>query len=356
MNILGFNPGHHSSVCLLQDGELKYFIQEERLTRKKYDSIPFKSFINILENYKIDYVTFSTPSVEYPTSSEELTPYWYILASKYNPNVKFISYNSNHHICHGTHSFLNSGFNRAIGIVIDGMGSFHQEYEYRETESIFEFSYPLDIKTLYQNITHIPTKVNMCRAYEAITMHLGWSRDEAGKTMGLSSYGKLNNTSPKFIENQTASSVFYHKPSNTYSDGYVNIPLPTEPKNWHYNPHNISNVEKDIAYQIQIESQQLVGDYIEKAVQETGLNQICCAGGYFLNCVTNYYLIKRFPNIKFYFEPIANDAGTSIGASQLVWHHLNKNNKTILPLKSLYLGKQYSKKELLEGIKSYLDN
>jgi carbamoyltransferase len=75
-------------------------------------------------------------------------------------------------------------------------------------------------------------------------------------------------------------------------------------------------------------------------------------GGYFLNCVTNYYLQKRFPDIEFYFEPIANDAGTAIGAAKLLWHDLTQDT-TIRPFKSLYLGKQYSKKKLLKGIKKY---
>ena len=48
MTILGFNPSHHSSVCLLEDGEIKYFIQEERLTREKYDGYPFKTFMIII--------------------------------------------------------------------------------------------------------------------------------------------------------------------------------------------------------------------------------------------------------------------------------------------------------------------
>jgi predicted NodU family carbamoyl transferase len=41
MKILGFNPSHHGSVCLLEDGELKFFIQEERIgNREKYASYP----------------------------------------------------------------------------------------------------------------------------------------------------------------------------------------------------------------------------------------------------------------------------------------------------------------------------
>ena len=62
MNILGFNPSHHGSVCLLKNGKVEYFIQEERLTRHKYDAYPFTSFINLLQNHEIDIITWATPS------------------------------------------------------------------------------------------------------------------------------------------------------------------------------------------------------------------------------------------------------------------------------------------------------
>jgi carbamoyltransferase len=34
-----------------------------------------------------------------------------------------------------------------------------------------------------------------------------------------------------------------------------------------------------------------------------------------MNIVSNYYYLQRFPNIEFYFEPICNDNGVSIGAA-----------------------------------------
>jgi carbamoyltransferase len=47
-NILGINPGHNGSACLVSDGELKYYLEEERLSRMKYDGNPFKSMIDIM--------------------------------------------------------------------------------------------------------------------------------------------------------------------------------------------------------------------------------------------------------------------------------------------------------------------
>ena len=383
MKILGFNPSHHGSVCLLEDGELKFFVQEERIgNREKYAAYPFRSFIDVVQNYKIDYITWGTPSQRYELSLLDNTSYWNCLAYSYCPVLKYVDFSANsHHECHTAHSFYNSGFKKAIGVVIDGLGSGIKEYG-QETETIYECSYPSNFKVLYKNISSVtknfpknnslPYKanigynINLSQIYEIITMHLGWSRDEAGKTMGLAPYGKYNpNLPPFFLNNSGNPDVFYKDvnkktPLPNQNEGFINeeknpqLKLQRDPREWHHDESKITDLEKDLAWKIQNDTQQLVGDYIEKAIQETGLKQVCCAGGYFLNCVTNYYLLKRFPNVEFYFEPIANDAGTAIGAAKLSWHS-GAQDMTIRPLKSLYLGKQYSKKELLKGIKKYVD-
>ena len=370
MKILGFNPSHHGSVCLVEDGELKFFIQEERVgNRKKYTSHPFNSFINLVQNHNLNYLTLGTPSLLYQSTNMEITPYWLLLSTSYKNDPTYVDFSSNgHHLCHASHAFYNSGFKKCIGLVIDGVGSLHPNstptYPFQETETVYMCSYPSNFETLYKNTSK--NNINLSRAYETITMHLGWSRDEAGKTMGLSPYGKHNLDIPNFFnKNKGNSEVFYEDPdkksdlpnqSETFinEENYPQLKLLNNPKKWHYDESKITDLEKDLAWKIQNDTQQLVGDYIEQAIQETGLRQVCCAGGYFLNCVTNYYLLKRFPDIEFYFEPIANDSGTAIGSAKLVWHSETQDT-TIRPLKSLYLGKQYSKEELLEGIKKYVD-
>ena len=358
MKILGFNPSHHGSVCLLKDGELKFFIQEERIgNREKYSSYPFKSFINLLQNNKIDYITWGTPNIKYNSSTLDTFPYWPQLARAYHPRVQYHDFSDySHHTCHVAHSFYNSGFKEAIGIVVDGLGSkVDIGNGGQETETVFRCSYPYDFKILYKNITdHLSYDRNISGVYEAITLNLGWSINEAGKTMGLASYGKYNPDLPDFfIGNKCNKNLFL--PTNDLPiniDSHPQFNYSTHPKKWHHNESKITNFEKDIAWKVQNDTQQLVGDYIEKAIQETSLKQVCCSGGYFLNCVTNYYLLKRFPGIEFYFEPIANDSGTAIGAAKLVWHTQTQDT-TIRPFKSLYLGKRYSKEELLEEIKKY---
>ena len=41
--IAGIARGHNAGVCLLKDGEIVFAIEEERLTRQKYDCLLYTS-------------------------------------------------------------------------------------------------------------------------------------------------------------------------------------------------------------------------------------------------------------------------------------------------------------------------
>ena len=45
--IAGIARGHNAGVCLLKDGEIVFSIEEERLTRIKYDGAPLASILKI---------------------------------------------------------------------------------------------------------------------------------------------------------------------------------------------------------------------------------------------------------------------------------------------------------------------
>ena len=54
--IAGIARGHNAGVCLMKDGEIVFSIEEERLTRRKYDGGPLASMLKILEyTNKIDH-------------------------------------------------------------------------------------------------------------------------------------------------------------------------------------------------------------------------------------------------------------------------------------------------------------
>ena len=64
--IAGVARGHNSGVCLLKDGEIVFSIEEERLTRLKYDGGPLASMLKILEyTDKLDHLVIChTTSLE----------------------------------------------------------------------------------------------------------------------------------------------------------------------------------------------------------------------------------------------------------------------------------------------------
>ena len=372
-NILGISIGHNGSACVISDGELVYFLEEERLSRVKRDSNPFRVMIDICLKYQIDEIVISgtNSSTEFQllTASNE-TPYQSLIR-KFYPNIKITYLNHQHHLCHILSSFYNSGFKEAIGLVIDAAGSLNpskpSQITQWESESIFKLSYNQEIKNVYKRYgtysqnPKFPSLIGIGRTYGGITYGLGFSPLEGGKTMGLSSYGNPNpDIPPLFINNKGNNSFIYSNENSITNFSFQNYPKLKSKFNsnnkWHNNSTEKCDWEADLAFHTQKEFQEEISLMIQNILfQYPNTKHIVCAGGCFLNCVANYYLKTHFPDIEFYFEPISNDAGTSIGAAKWAWHQKTQN-KIIRPQKTLYHGPIYSKEKLLEGIKKYVSN
>jgi carbamoyltransferase len=341
-NILGVSVGHNSSVTLISNGKLIYYLEEERLSKRKKDCNPFRVMIDILSKYKIDEI-ITVGTNHFPEHvvlvGDGESPY-YSLARKFYPKVKFTKLNHRHHLTHAISAFYNSGFDKSDILVIDGCGSLQKEnllLEW-ETNSIYEGNKDKGLKLKTQTYQNNINKIGIGRVYEAVTSFLGWDPIEGGKTMGLSSYGKPNNLFPPLFVGEWGNPDFFEcNPLNSQV-------LVT--KKWQ-NIINKKELYKDLAYHLQKETLNKVKDIISNL----NTNTLCCVGGYFLNCVNNYKLIKAFPNIKFYFEPIAHDGGTSIGAAYVKGKKLNFD---FTKQTTLYHGPQYSKEQLIEGIKKYV--
>jgi len=58
--ILGISRGHNAGVCLLKDGKIVFAIEEERLSRTKYDGGPYAAMMKVKEyTDKVDYIVIS---------------------------------------------------------------------------------------------------------------------------------------------------------------------------------------------------------------------------------------------------------------------------------------------------------
>ena len=370
-NILGINPFHDGSVCLLSDGEVISYIEEERLSFIKKDSNPFLAIQEVFNKYKIDAIVLGGLNQEkgkltyHAVDPIEYFCYKLILKTKQPYLIHDMSHQ--HHSLHILSSVHNSGFNEALSIVIDGGGSRNLDTNLEEATTITYWdpqnSKPFTpLKNFYRDWNNDlnQSQLNIANFYSAITYYLGFDDNQEGKTMGLSSYGN-----PKEIKSKKYFNNYTLRTNLGIIDGdskkglvnYLKLNSSSFPPlsnfDWHKDPSKLPQNISNLALSVQNECQKTTGDLIEEYLKQTNSKNVVCSGGYFLNCVNNYYLIKRFPNINFYFDPICHDGGTAIGAALSLWKNLNPNHIPKKRISSIYLGPQYTKEQLLEGIKKY---
>lgn len=358
-NIMAINPGHNGSVALLSDGKLIYYCEEERLSRMKYDGNPFRGMIKILEEYVIDELVIGGTSPEFarlPWTNEDA---YSALVRKYSPQVKVTNMGHQHHAGHAAGAFYNSGFESAVAVVADGAGSVHQAQINDEqavagfeTESIFKCNYPGTFEALYKRyadgnafyydngVQEFDNTVTITKAYEAVSNYLGFGFIEAGKTMGLAPYGQHDSKIPDFfIEgkgNKNLLIPMYPAGALIDENRFPYLKRTLDPEVWHKDFTQVSDVDKNLAWKVQDETQKMLGDLIEKAIDLSGENNVVLAGGFGLNCVANYYYKERFPNINFYVDPVSHDGGTAIGLAKLAWYSYSESTN-IDKLDTLYL-------------------
>lgn len=408
MWIAGITRGHNGSVCLLKDDEVIFAIEEERLSRQKYDGGPYAAMVKILEyTKKLDYLVIAHTQPLHETAGRVdfsgddvytgLARKLGLISRKEknfsHPQVIDLSFF--HHKLHAACAFYRSGFKEAVALVVDGSGTFtpmfieNKQEMLWEVESIIKCGYPHNFQTLYKHMcgngpwcggslsnmsnekfkeegTHeliVDDTAGIVKAYEAVTHYCGWPYIEAGKTMGLFPYGKPNKNIPEIFTDAGNSkwiSTNRHLIIPTFPNGSkVNEARYSELESTENMPADVTTLQnrRDMAYAIQTQSQAEVLRLIEKAVSMSGIKNVVISGGYGLNCVANYFYLKNLKDkdINLYVEPISNDAGTAIGAAMLVYHEQTKNNDPLSYAESLYLGpsQQYTLTDIQDKVKEY---
>lgn len=340
MRILGVSPLHDSTVAIVNDGKLELFFKEERYTHNKRESHPFKSLVKAAEALTgpIDHACVASPMV--PNDESRL------LNTAINRmfDCPVTEYHSHHHLTHASLAFYNSGFEQALIFVIDRDGSVIDD-SMREAETVFSASYPCNFKTLHKNFWvhdtvtadtmreltaqgysyNIDSAMSTVKIYESATTLINEKPLENGKTMGLAAYGTDQAFVNFYNNDRPVDSLFSHGPfvvnnyNTTIFSEYVNKRTPAV---------TTSNYKfyADYAFQVQKQTQAAVLKFVEQWIKNTGINQVCLTGGYALNVVCNEYLVKNLPNVDFYFEPLADDSGNSIGAAMHLYRHLSNDN------------------------------
>ena len=401
--ILGISRGHNAGACLTKNGKIIFAIEEERLSRKKYDGSPFAAMAKVLEyTDKIDYMFIShtqdlstsgtidfTHDNMYTGLARKLGLIDQFAEPQEHPQVFDLAHQ--HHKIHAACAFYRSGFDEAVAVVVDGCGSvvereftfdkkFRKEDSSRhgmwEVESIIDCAYPAEFNHLYKHfgcaepLLAQKERVNsdelkygengnvfksLCtrnagitKVYEAVTKYCGFQEIEAGKTMGLFPYGKPNNKIPK---------LFSDVGDLPLSD--ANVVVPFYPRGAMINDQLFEELDasdnfieedvtllqnrRDLAYAVQKETQDQVLNLILNAVEMSGKKKVVLSGGYALNCVANYHYLTTLneKGIELYVEPVSSDAGTAMGVALLGFYLMSEYPSKING-RGLYLGFQYN--------------
>ena len=376
--IVSIARGHNASTTLMVDGEILFYLEEERLSRRKYDGAPLLglmyvfNFVNHVDHLVICHTHEYGPELDW--TGEDLYSGYLRKLAKGRFKFKTHKVADKHHEMHATCAFKNSGFDTAAVVVADGAGSFLQtdavDSVIYEFETIFKAKWPLKFDVVYKHmgtdksigvkkldpdlpiiLTEYPGYV---KAYEAVTEYCGFQSIDAGKTMGLSPYGKENPDLPPITRDGWVSrDLFTPDYPNQSAVNIDRFPILQEDvveinknkerykKSGDKEDKAYTQIQKDLAYSVQKATEEGLIALIRKAHELTGETNICISGGYGLNCVANYKYWKEFPDLNIYVEPVSHDGGTSIGGAVWLNEQIVKSEKPYPKRTSLYYGPKY---------------
>jgi carbamoyltransferase len=354
--VLGISAFYHDSAAvLLHDGAIIAAAQEERFTRKKHDaSFPVKAALYCLSEAgisanKVDYVAFyDKPFLKFerlletylafaPRGFESFRmaiPVWLreklflkdLLVQElmriapdceWDKRLRF----SEHHLSHAASAFFPSPFEEACVLTMDGVG------EWATTSLAIGQKEKLSvIKELY-----FPHSLGLL--YSAFTYYTGFKVNSGEyKVMGLAPYGK-----PKYAKLildhlvdlkadgsfRLDQSYFNYCTGLTMTSGKFHKLFGASPRK---PEERLEQRHMDLAASIQVVTEEIVLRLTRSIRRDTGLKNLCLAGGVALNCVANGKVLRDSQFDRIWIQPASGDAGGALGAALAIYHiHLNQS-------------------------------
>ncbi len=372
--------GHDASAAILVDGEVVACASEERFTRAKHalnlagnTLLPRNAVRYCLEAAKVSirdvdlvahYCAFRRTTVE--RRLDQLRPY---LSPDDAERVgeayrrvygSMLSYEAvlrqfqqmtgtrprrlvavSHHEAHAASAYFPSGFEEALVLTIDGSGELES--------SLLAVGRGRRISGLSRTL--LPTSLGTL--YLVVTVFLGFgSLDDEYKVMGLASYGD-----PCRYRDFFASLVRLEGGGRYSITGLAGPDLQRRMVDQLGPPRRpgepIVDRHADIAAALQEALQRSVLHTLHHARAETGIPNLCMAGGVALNCALNGAIARCGIFEDVFVQPAASDEGCSVGAALHAHHALASSPEApTRRWRHVYLGPSYDE----EDIRSALDH
>jgi len=379
MNILGISAFYHdSAACLVKDGKILFAAEEERYTRKKHDfSFPKNAINSCLDENKIcckdlDLVVFyDKPFLKFERilhsylayapigirSFIQAIPTWikkkiwikdFIKKEfKYDGPLLF----TEHHEAHAASAFFPSPFKESAFLTIDGVGEW--------TTTSYGIGKDNKIKILSE--IHFPHSLGLF--YSAFTYYTGFKVNNGEyKMMGLSPYGE-----PKYKDLILSELIDLKNDGSfrlnmEYFDFCAGLRMINKKfmKLFGFPPRKkdseISQEYMDLACSAQLVLEEIIMKIIHHIYKETGLENICLAGGVALNCVANGKILRDGPFKNIWIQPASGDSGGALGAALFTWFQYLGNKRIVDGKNDIQQGSYLGPKYDNSFLKEYLIN
>ena len=225
-----------------------------------------------------------------------------------------------HHESHAASAFYPSPFEQAAVVTIDGVGEWATSSigvgRGHDLEMLRELRFPHSLGLLYSAFTYFTGfKVNSGEY----------------KVMGLAPYGEpkyVDLIKEHLVEIRDDGSLWMNQEYFTYAHGLTMTGSKLEeliggparqPET------QLTQREMDLARSIQEITEEVMLKMAAFAHRETGMRDLCLAGGVALNCVGNGRILREGPFEQIWIQPAAGDAGGALGVAMSIWHrHLEQ--------------------------------
>lgn len=354
-------PLQDGGCAIVEDGEVVVAVSEERITREKY-APGFRHSLDYCLEYvdqpieDIDYFVVSNCS-DRPLTQDFLDRYLEECSVDV-PEDKLVI-NASHHLSHAASAFYGSPFDESIVLVIDNNGNvLRGDYEnpkFNGLERTTAYVGRDGEIELFRRYHDDCSQLGFGAVYKYVTLYLGFeSYKDAGKVMGLASYGEGELSSYHFFDDDRRSLVESrpHDPQSAVRDCLREQGFdPGPPKS---TPETPSDLQIEIAWLVQRELERVLVDLIDELVDATSLTTLCYAGGVALNCVANERLRQETPLERLFIPPAPGDYGQCLGNALYGWYcHLNKERGS--PITTAYLGRSYGRSTITRALSEYKD-
>ena len=303
MRVLGLGGlDHNGSVAVLEGGQIRLFLEAERVVRRKNvgltDPHTVTALLDEIAVSHVDAVAIADLTF-WRERREWLSP---LLTARFGPVSIDVH---RHHDCHAFAALVGSPWSRALCATIDGKG-----------DGLSANVLMADRTGAVERLLEIPSQHSLGRLWWGVSDYCGFpGHHSAGKIMALAAYGKPRPVfDPHLVFDPDGG--FRLLPRHLPPDTFRRVPAIVE---WlaavFDRPPGSPHV--DAAASVQHLTVAIVRHVVGTVARRSGHARACLSGGVALNGLANQALLDERCVEELYVPPCPDDRGLALGAAAL---------------------------------------